>query len=164
MTEKTINATGRRKTSVARAYLKKGTGKITVNNRDLDRYFGRETAQMIVRQPFELLHQENNFDVKVRVLGGGMSGQAGAIRHAITRALIKFERHFMPENHVPVAADAPFSVEVEENESAAGKQGVQLHWHKQLRQAGFVTRDSRTVERKKFGLHKARKRIQFSKR
>lgn len=167
MTDKTINATGRRKTSVARAYLKKGSGKITINKRELASYFGRETAQMVVRQPFELLNQAGSFDVNVRVVGGGTSGQAGAIRHAITRALIKFEREFMPDNHVPPAEDAALTLATEddgESDSGAGEQGVQLQWHKQLRQAGFVTRDSRSVERKKFGFHKARKKIQFSKR
>lgn len=167
MTDKTINATGRRKTSVARAYLKKGSGKITVNKCDLEKYFGRETARMVVRQPFQLLGQDNGFDVNVRVVGGGTSGQAGAIRHAITRALVKFEREFMPENHVPPAEDAALTLATEEDgegDNGAGEQGVQLQWHKQLRQAGFVTRDSRSVERKKFGFHKARKKIQFSKR
>jgi len=173
MTEKTINATGRRKTSVARAYMKKGTGQITINKLKLETYFGRETAQMVVKQPFQLLEQEGVFDVNVRVLGGGTSGQAGAIRHAITRALVKYEREFMPENHV-VAAASPTETDGlvieqaekgnEDGDTGAGEQGVQLQWHKKLRQAGFVTRDSRSVERKKFGFHKARKKIQFSKR
>jgi small subunit ribosomal protein S9 len=174
MTEKTINATGRRKTSVARAYLTKGTGKITINKRTLETHFGRETAQMVVKQPFQVLEQEGKFDVNIRVAGGGVSGQAGAIRHAITRALVKFEREFMPDNHVPAPEGDNLEIATEmaggdENEGGesgggAGEQGVQLQWHKKLRQAGFVTRDSRSVERKKFGFHKARKKIQFSKR
>ena len=163
MTKKTINATGRRKTSVARAYLKKGTGQITINKRTIEEYFGRETAQMVVKQPFQVLEQDNNFDVNIRVIGGGTSGQAGAIRHAITRALVKFEREFMPENHVVPPAESS-DLEALSIDTGAGKQGIQLKWHKKLRQAGYVTRDSRAVERKKFGLHKARKRLQFSKR
>lgn len=121
---------GRRKTSTARVYISKGSGKIMVNDRDLDTYFGRKTSRMIVRQPLELLNVDKDFDVKVNVQGGGVNSQAGAIRHGITRALIKFNEEFK-------------SV---------------------LRQAGFVTRDAREVERKKVGLHKARKRPQFSKR
>lgn len=164
MSKQTTNATGRRKTSVARAYLKKGTGAIRINNRDLETHFGRETARMVVLQPFQLLGVEGEFDVNVRVAGGGVSGQAGAIRHAITRALVKFEKEFMPNNHVPVAEGEEASTDLEGGDTGAGEQGVQLQWHKKLRQAGFVTRDARAVERKKFGFHKARKKIQFSKR
>lgn len=167
MTDKTINATGRRKTSVARAYLKKGNGQITINKRKLEDYFCRETAQMVVKQPFQLLDQEGNFDLNIRVVGGGVSGQAGAVRHAITRALVKYEQTYMPDNHVPVdeaLSSAAQDDDDSESDNGAGEQGVQLVWHKKLRQAGFVTRDSRSVERKKFGLHKARKKIQFSKR
>lgn len=122
--------TGRRKTATARVFLSSGTGKITINNRDLDTYFGRETARMVVRQPLELIEATEKYDIFVTVKGGGIGGQAGAIRHGITRAL--------------VASD-------ETLKSA-------------LRQAGFVTRDAREVERKKLGLRKARKRPQFSKR
>ena len=122
--------TGRRKTATARVFLSTGTGKITINNRDLDTYFGRETARMVVRQPLELIESVGKYDIFVTVKGGGIGGQAGAIRHGITRALI--------------ATD-------ETLKSA-------------LRQAGFVTRDAREVERKKLGLRKARKRPQFSKR
>lgn len=122
--------TGRRKTSTARVFLTLGSGKITVNNRSLDNFFGREVARMIVRQPLELLSVGDKFDVTVTVAGGGSFGQAGAIRHGITRALIEYD---------------------ENNRSA-------------LRKAGFVTRDSREVERKKVGLRKARKRPQYSKR
>ncbi|MCR4299987.1 MAG: 30S ribosomal protein S9 [Sulfuricaulis sp.] len=122
--------TGRRKTSTARVTLKPGKGEITINSRTLDEYFGRETARMIVRQPFVAVDMENKFDVRVNVAGGGPSGQAGAIRHGITRALMKYDESLRPA----------------------------------LRKAGYVTRDSRAVERKKYGLHKARKRPQYSKR
>lgn len=122
--------TGRRKTSTARVYLKPGKGEIMINSKSLDEYFGRETARMIVRQPFVAVDMENKFDVMVNVDGGGPSGQAGAIRHGITRALMAYDESLRPT----------------------------------LRKAGYVTRDSRAVERKKYGLHKARKRPQYSKR
>jgi len=130
MAENMYYSTGRRKTSTARVYLKKGDGNITVNNRPLDKYFGRETARMIVRQPLECVEMTDNFDIDVVVRGGGGTGQSGAIRHGITRALMAYD------------------------------DGLR----KPLRKAGFVTRDSREVERKKIGLHKARKRPQYSKR
>ena len=130
MPDETYYSTGRRKSSSARVFLKKGSGNIVINNRTLDRYFGRETGRMIVQQPLEKLDMLKNFDITVSVSGGGISGQAGAIRHGITRALIKYD------------------------------EGLR----KTLRQAGFVTRDAREVERKKVGLHKARKRPQYSKR
>lgn len=123
-------ATGRRKSSSARVFLRRGSGHITINKRPLDQYFGRETARMIVRQPLELAGLLDHFDITVTVTGGGNSGQAGAVRHGITRALIEYDEELR----------AP------------------------LRRAGFVTRDAREVERKKFGLHKARKRPQYSKR
>ena len=126
----TLYSTGRRKTSTARVFLRKGKGEITVNKRPLDIYFGRETARMIVRQPLETSNLLDNFDITVTVKGGGMSGQAGAIRHGITRALIKYDNELRSP----------------------------------LRRAGFVTRDARQVERKKVGLHKARRAPQFSKR
>ena len=122
--------TGRRKTATARVFLSSGSGKITINNRDLDIYFARETARMVVRQPLELIEANNKYDIFVTVKGGGIGGQAGAIRHGITRALIASDDTLKPA----------------------------------LRQAGFVTRDAREVERKKLGLRKARKRPQFSKR
>jgi small subunit ribosomal protein S9 len=122
--------TGRRKTSTARVYLKPGKGEIMINSKSLDEYFGRETARMIVRQPFVAVDMENKFDIMVNVAGGGPSGQAGAIRHGITRALMAYDESLRPA----------------------------------LRKAGYVTRDSRAVERKKYGLHKARKRPQYSKR
>lgn len=123
-------ATGRRKSSAARVFMKRGSGEIRINNRSLNDYFGRETARMVVRQPLELVDMAGNVDVNVTVRGGGTTGQAGAIRHGITRALIAYD---------------------ESLRSA-------------LRRAGFVTRDAREVERKKVGLHKARKRPQYSKR
>lgn len=122
--------TGRRKTSSARVFLRPGSGNIVINGRPLDVYFGRQTARMIVRQPLELTGLADKFDVLVNVVGGGSSGQAGAIRHGITRALIEYD------------------------ESLKGS----------LRKAGFVTRDAREVERKKVGLRKARRAIQYSKR
>ena len=126
----TYQGTGRRKSSTARVYLQRGTGNITVNKQSLEEYFGRETARMIVRQPLELVEMTDKVDLKVNVVGGGNSGQAGAIRHGITRALISYDEEL---------------------------RGT-------LRQAGFVTRDAREVERKKVGLHKSRKRPQYSKR
>ena len=122
--------TGRRKTSAARVFMKPGTGKITVNDRPLDEFFGRETGRMIVRQPLELTDSTSKFDIKVTVAGGGITGQAGAIRLGIARALVEY------------------------NETLKGD----------LRKAGFMTRDAREVERKKVGLHKARRATQFSKR
>ena len=122
--------TGRRKTSTARVYLRPGDGSITVNSRPLDQFFGRKTARMIVRQPLEVADLEGKFDVTVRVRGGGTTGQAGAIRHGLTRALLAYD------------------------------DGLR----RKLRDAGFVTRDAREVERKKVGLRKARKATQYSKR
>ncbi len=137
--------TGRRKTSTARVFLRPGKGEITINKKALNEYFGRETARMVVRQPLVLVDVENQFDLLITVKGGGVSGQAGAIRHGITRALIKHER--------------------EEGEGGdEGGEGGSSVWHAKLRKAGFVTRDSREVERKKVGLHKARKGMQYSKR
>ena len=123
-------STGRRKSSAARVFIRPGSGNITINKRPLDQYFGRETARMIVRQPLQLTELDTNFDIAVTVRGGGNSGQAGAIRHGITRALMEYDETLRPA----------------------------------LRRAGLVTRDARVVERKKVGLHKARKRPQFSKR
>jgi small subunit ribosomal protein S9 len=130
MAEKVITATGRRKTSVARVFLKQGKGSLTINDRSLQEYFGRETARMIVLQPFDVTQTSGTLDIEVNVKGGGSSGQAGAIRHGITRALMQLN----PDFRSP------------------------------LKKAGFVTRDPRAVERKKYGRHKARKRPQYSKR
>jgi len=122
--------TGRRKTGKARVFVKSGRGRIMINGKPLDEYFGRVTARMIVRQPLDVLKMNESVDVDVTVEGGGTTGQAGAIRHGLTRALIEYD---------------------EANRSP-------------LRKAGFVTRDSRAVERKKVGLHKARRAPQYSKR
>ncbi len=122
--------TGRRKSSSARVFLKPGTGKIVINKRPLDEFFGRETACMVVRQPLEKLGVQDKFDVVATVTGGGTTGQAGAIRLGVARALLEYDESFKPE----------------------------------LRQAGFLTRDARKVERKKVGLHKARRAVQYSKR
>ncbi len=122
--------TGRRKSAVARVFIKAGKGNIVVNDKPVDVYFARETGRMVVRQPLELTNHLNTFDIMVNVRGGGEFGQAGAVRHGITRALIEFDPALKP----------------------------------QLSKAGLVTRDAREVERKKVGLHKARRRKQFSKR
>jgi len=124
------NGTGRRKSSVARVFLKKGSGQITVNGKSVDQFFGRQTSIMIVKQPLDLTGNLETFDIQANVSGGGESGQAGAVRHGITRALIDYDETLKP----------------------------------QLSAAGYVTRDAREVERKKVGLHSARRRKQFSKR
>jgi small subunit ribosomal protein S9 len=126
-------STGRRKSSSARVFLRTGTGeegRIIVNGKPLDSYFGRETARMVVRQPLDVTELHDRFDIYVTVTGGGTTGQAGAIRHGLTRALIEYDETLRSS----------------------------------LRKAGFVTRDAREVERKKVGLHKARKGTQYSKR
>ena len=122
--------TGRRKSSTARVFLRRGTGNITVNDRPLDEFFGRETARMIVRQPLELTNTLDKFDVVATASGGGTTGQAGAVRLGIARALVEYDETLKPA----------------------------------LRKAGFMTRDAREVERKKVGLHKARRATQYSKR
>lgn len=126
----TYNATGRRKSSVARVRLVPGEGKIIINKRELDNYFGLKTLELIVNQPLELTETKGKYDVLVNVDGGGFSGQAGAIRHGIARALLKVDLEFRPA----------------------------------LKKAGFLTRDPREKERRKYGLKKARKASQFSKR
>ena len=126
----TYYGTGRRKTSTARVFITSGKGQIEINGRTIEDYFGREVARMIVRQPLEVAEAVDKFDLKITVKGGGSFGQAGAIRHGITRALMEYNEELRPS----------------------------------LRAAGYVTRDAREVERKKVGLHKARKRPQFSKR
>ncbi len=122
--------TGRRKTASARVFLKPGKGEISINGKTVEAYFGRETSRMLVRQPLELADALTRFDLKITVAGGGPSGQAGAIRHCVTRALIKYDEALRPL----------------------------------MRSAGLVTRDAREVERKKVGLHKARRAPQYSKR
>lgn len=126
----TYYGTGRRKTSTARVFMTAGKGEIQINGRTIEDYFGREVARMIVRQPLEVAEAVEKFDLRITVKGGGSFGQAGAIRHGITRALMSYDEELRPP----------------------------------LRAAGYVTRDAREVERKKVGLHKARKRPQFSKR
>jgi len=123
-------ATGRRKSSAARVFLSLGSGNITVNGRALDQFFGRETARMVVRQALETAEMGQRVDVRATVVGGGTTGQAGAIRHGIARALVEYDETLRSS----------------------------------MRRAGFLTRDAREVERKKIGLHKARKRPQYSKR
>ncbi len=140
--------TGRRKTSTARVFLRPGKGNVMINKKALDVFFGRETARMVVMQPLLAVEASDQFDVYVTVKGGGISGQAGAIRHGITRALIDYER----ENMMHDKSDD------QDDEGGNGE------WHKTLRKAGYVTRDPRAVERKKVGRHKARKGIQYSKR
>ena len=130
MSKVLIQTSGRRKDSVARVAFYSGKGAIVINNKDIDKYFGRETSKMVIRQPLNLLDLNKAYDIHVNVCGGGLSGQAGAIRHGITRALMVYDESL----------------------------------RKPLRQAGFVTRDAREVERKKIGLHKSRKRPQYSKR
>jgi len=122
--------TGRRKTSTARVFLRRGTGQIMVNQKPLDEFFGRETARMIARQPLELVELADKFDIYATVTGGGTTGQAGALRLGVSRALTEYDENLRSE----------------------------------LRKAGFLTRDARAVERKKIGLHKARKATQYSKR
>ncbi|NOK06231.1 MULTISPECIES: 30S ribosomal protein S9 [Myxococcus] len=123
-------ATGRRKEATARVWIRPGTGLVTINGRELNEYFGRETSKMVLNQPLEILEQKGKVDVTVNVKGGGLSGQAGAIRHGIARALCSFNPEFRPA----------------------------------LKKAGFLTRDARAVERKKYGQPGARRRFQFSKR
>ena len=130
MAATTFYGTGRRKSSVARVYITPGTGKVTINKKDMDDYFGLETLKIIVRQPLEITGTTDKYDIKVTVRGGGFTGQAGAIRHGIARALNKADEEFRPA----------------------------------LKKAGFLTRDSREKERKKYGLKKARRAPQFSKR
>jgi small subunit ribosomal protein S9 len=125
-----VTATGRRKQSIARVRMKPGTGEFVVNDRTLDEYFGRATSKMILKQPLDVVEQSGKVDITINVCGGGLSGQAGAIRHGISRCLLKLNPDLRP----------------------------------QLKKAGFLTRDSRSVERKKYGQPGARKRFQFSKR
>jgi small subunit ribosomal protein S9 len=130
MAQSTNYGTGRRKTSTARVYVTLGRGAILINDRPIDEFFGRETARMVVRQPLVVTNMADRLDVSIKVAGGGTTGQAGAIRHGIARALVEFDETLRSP----------------------------------LRKAGFMTRDARMVERKKVGLHKARKRPQYSKR
>jgi small subunit ribosomal protein S9 len=130
VSDKGFYATGRRKEATARVWVKEGSGQVTVNGRSMDEYFGRETSKMVINQPLQILEQLGKVDITVNVVGGGLSGQAGAIRHGLSRALCSFKPEFRPA----------------------------------LKKAGFLTRDSRVVERKKYGQPGARRRFQFSKR
>lgn len=134
--------TGRRKSSSARVFLRPGKGEIKVNNRSLEEYFGRETSCMVIRQPLEAVDALKQFDIYVTVVGGGISGQAGAVRLGIARALVSYDEKDIPEGTEP-SADS---------------------FRRKLRARGLLTRDSRQVERKKVGLHKARRATQYSKR
>lgn len=147
--------TGRRKSSAARVFLKRGTGNITVNHRNLDDYFGRKTARMVIRQPLALLDSLDRFDIMATVKGGGTTGQAEAIRLGIARALIQYEE----EGFSTTPANRKAVVEEDGVVVSVVNRVRQL-----LRKAGLLTRDSRQVERKKAGLLKARKKPQFSKR
>lgn len=140
---KQFYGTGRHKNSSARVFLRPGSGKIEINGRSLDDYFGRKTLRMIVNQPYDVVGMHGKFDALITVKGGGISGQAGAIRHGITRALLQYDE--------------------EGTEGEGGSSGAQ-GFRQLLRKAGFVTRDARVVERKKVGRHKARKGTQYSKR
>ena len=157
--------TGRRKSSVARVIMRPGKGQIVINGKPLETYCDRTTAHMIVRQPLVLLKVSDQFDFQVTVNGGGMSGQAGAIRLGITRALLQYDAMQTPAVNESVALGATDQEEAESGEQAGTSDvSVAMTWRKQLRAAGFVTRDPRAVERKKVGLRKARKSVQFSKR
>lgn len=134
--------TGRRKSSSARVFLRPGKGEIKVNNRSLEEYFGRETSCMVIRQPLEAVDALKQFDIFVTVVGGGISGQAGAVRLGIARALVSYDEKDIPEGTEPCADS----------------------FRRKLRARGLLTRDSRQVERKKVGLHKARRATQYSKR
>lgn len=145
--------TGRRKTSIAKVFMTKGEGNITVNKKHLDNYFGRETSRMVVRQPLVVTEMLNKFDINAVVLGGGSNGQAGAIRLGIARALLEYEE----ENNLTPAINKM-------DEAAIGVVTVRGPIKAALRNKGLLTRDSRQVERKKVGRHKARKGTQYSKR
>lgn len=161
--------TGRRKSSTARVYmLPKGSGKITINTKDIEEYFGRESAKMVVRQPLDLVDMLSDFDIKVNVRGGGTMGQAGAIRHGITRALLAFDEEFAPSKAEALKTLATDKEEDDDDDSSSGEGssggGQVITMRKRLRKAGYVTRDPRSVERKKVGRRKARKKEQYSKR
>lgn len=146
MAEQQFVGTGRRKESIARVFIRRGTGKIMINGRTLDQYFDRGTSRMLVTQPLIAVDMLGTFDVLITVKGGGSTGQAGAIRHGLSRALMSYDEEGVVAK------------------SANNEAGDVLTFRKRLRTAGFVTRDPRSVERKKVGLRKARKRPQYSKR
>ena len=151
--------TGRRKNSTARVFIKSGTGKIVINTRSLEEYFGRKTARMVVMQPLQAVNMEGKFDLNITVRGGGNLGQAGAIRHGLTRALIQYDEEYLDKSKKGIAkeegmADGSFDTSDSDNKS----------YRRILRKLGYVTRDPRKVERKKVGHRKARKKEQYSKR
>lgn len=146
--------TGRRKSSSARVFIKQGTGKITVNTRSLEDYFGRKTARMVVVQPLQAVNMEEKFDVNVTVRGGGILGQAGAIRHGLTRALIKYDEEYLDKSKLKEKSE----------DTDTDTESDTKSYRRILRKAGYVTRDPRSVERKKVGHRKARKKEQYSKR
>lgn len=143
--------TGRRKSATARVSLKPGKGIITINDKTLDQYFGRDTSRMVVRQAFDVTDMHNKLDVFVTVQGGGISGQAGAIRHGISRALLRYESSDSDSESGSSSGEGSSTIEAGPIKKA-------------LRAAGYLTRDAREVERKKVGRHKARKGTQYSKR
>lgn len=152
--QKYYYGTGRRKTSTARVFISKGSGIIEINRNNA--YFQLNFANMVVKEPLKLLKIEDKFDVKVTVTGGGVIGQAGAIRHGLTRALISYDTEFSTEES---------QTEKEEKGQSSREESTSLNtWKKRLRKAGFVTRDPRKVERKKVGFRKSRKKEQYSKR
>jgi small subunit ribosomal protein S9 len=148
--------TGRRKTSKARVFISKGSGKININKKKLDDYSKLSFANMIIKEPLKLLKVEDKFDIKITVVGGGIIGQAGAIRHGLTRALISYDNEFNSDE---------LKKEIVEIEEKKEEEKTSINtWKQKLRKAGFVTRDPRKVERKKVGFRKARKKEQYSKR
>lgn len=147
MSDNQFYATGRRKSSTARVFMRPGSGNILINQRSLDDYFSRKTARMVIMQPLEATDMNAKFDFHITVTGGGISGQAGAIRLGIARALVNYDEDGS-----------------EGGEGDAGQSGGALTFRQKLRAKGLLTRDARVVERKKVGLHKARKATQFSKR
>ena len=146
MSDNQFYATGRRKSSTARVFMRPGSGNILINQRSLDDYFSRKTARMVIMQPLEATDMNAKFDLHITVTGGGISGQAGAIRLGIARALVNYDE------------------DGNSGEGDAGQSGGALTFRQKLRAKGLLTRDARVVERKKVGLHKARKATQFSKR
>jgi len=152
-TVKQYYGTGRRKSSTARVYIKRGSGSITINSRSLEDYFGREAARMVAKQSLQVVDLLDKFDVNITVKGGGDMGQAGAIRHGITRALINYDETEASSTNNDSNSSSEDSAAVDE-----------LSLRRKLRKAGYVTRDSRRVERKKVGHRKARKKEQYSKR
>jgi len=154
--------TGRRKTSTARVFISTGNGEIYINNKKTEEYFKLNFANMIVKEPLKLLKIENKFDIKVTVLGGGIIGQAGAIRHGLTRALISYDNEINFQGKQEIKKEIEIS---EEKTSVISEEKTSINtWKQKLRKAGFVTRDPRKVERKKVGFRKSRKKEQYSKR